>query len=821
MALSKREIMEIVAAMKEQAELQDNLNNGLDGYLNGLKKLKKINEDISLNTRLQAELKEKIAELEKKGDNESLKSAIKENQKLKYLEQQTEELEKQAKILGQNLKTVNKTKLLMDEAVKGLAKGFASFPDMVEKGYGKIKSLGLFEMDKAIKQSSLSMGLLSTQSNAFRSDIMAASRDTLEIGVGIEQLAKMQADYSEELGRSVMLNKEGLKAVSQIAVTTGLGAEGAAKMAADFEKQGLSAERMAEFVNQTMTDSSKMGLNATKVIKNIQSNFKMLNKYNFKGGINGLKKMAETVAKLGVDMNFATGMADKLFDIEGAVDMSAQLQVMGGAWAKLADPFHLMYMARNDMAGLTEEIGKAAESSVVFNKQNGDFEISAMEMHRLRKIAEQTGIAYEDLAEAGKNARKQTEIRKQMRFTVDDETKEFLANTAKFTEKGDAYIEVKGEKKMLKTLSEADRTFLKNQLTEKKNLEERAKDARTFDEALTNTINQFKVSLMPLIEVMNDRLIPKIDSFVSKIKDEGWLDKISEFGATMGKVISFFAGWVIDNPIKSAFIYGTMKLTGFLMEKANWIANGLLLAQGFNMGTSGKGGGGSIMDMIPGGKSMRVGGKAIATGKYAKGAKILGKGIGKIGGPLALLGVGIDALTNATDDSLTSAEAFGKTLDQNKFMATGAAIGLLGGPIGVALGASIGGLIDMFAGDDALIGNYGEPANDGYFAGKGKSNFSNNRAIMQGGKITPIDNKDDLMALKKDGIVDRAMSSASSNQPIKHEFGDLKIKGELTLSTPGGDRVPTDILKDPQIIRELTRMIHAETQKVANGGKTK
>jgi len=35
-------------------------------------------------------------------------------------------------------------------------------------------------------------------------------------------------------------------------------------------------------------------------------------------------------------------MADKLFDVEGAVDMSAQLQVMGGAWAKLADPFKLM-----------------------------------------------------------------------------------------------------------------------------------------------------------------------------------------------------------------------------------------------------------------------------------------------------------------------------------------------------------------------------------------------------------------------------------------------------------------------------------------------
>ena len=812
MALSKREVMEIVAAMKEQAELQETLNNSLDGYLSGLKKLKKINEDISLNKKLQAEIEAKMLSMAAGPAKDE------EQQKLNYLKKQTDELEKQGQLLGKNLKTVNKTNLLMGEAVKGLVKGFASFPNMVEKGYGKIKSLGLFEMDKAIKQSSLSMGLLSTQSNTFRKDIMAASRDTLEIGVGVEQLAKMQAEYSEELGRTVMLNKEGLKAISDIAVTTGLGAEGAAKMAADFEKQGLSAERMAEFVNQTMTDSSKMGLNATKVVKNIQSNIKMLNKYNFKGGIKGLKEMAQTVAKLGVDMNFATGMADKLFDIEGAVDMSAQLQVMGGAWAKLADPFHLMYMARNDMAGLTEELGKAAESSVDFNK--GQFEISALEMHRLRKIAEQTGVAYEDLAEAGKNARKQTEIRKQMRFNIDEETKEFLANTAKFTEKGEAYIEVKGEKKMLKTLSEADRTFLKNQLAEKKNLEERAKEARTFDEALTNTINQFKVSLMPLIDVMNERLIPKIDSFVERIKDEGWLDKLSEFAKTIGGMISFFGGFVLEYPKVAATIYGAMKLTGFFMEKANWIANGLALAKGFNMGTSGRGGGGGggLMDMLPGGKSMRVGGKAIKAGKYGKGLGMLGKGAGKAALPLAILDVGIDAIANATDDTLTTAEKFGKTLDQHKFMAAGAAIGSIFPVIGTAVGAGIGGLIDLFVGESF---EWGEPANDGYFAGKGKSNFSKNRAIMQGGKITPIDNKDDLMALKKDGIVDKTMKNESINQPVKHEFGDIKITGELVLSTPGGERVSTEILKDPQLIRTLTRMIHVETEKVINGGKPK
>lgn len=830
MALSRREILEQIAAMKELQELQKEINGDLDGYLNGLKKLKEKTRQINDNKELEAELQAKINALLAKGDALSVQMAGEEKQKLDYLKKQTQELEDQAKILAQNLKTVNKTNLLMGEAVKGLVKGFASFPDMIERGYGKIKSLGLFDMDKAIKQSSLSMGLLSTQSNMFRKDIMAASRDTLEIGIGVEDLAKIQAEYSDELGRSVMLNKEGLKAISDIAVATGLGAEGAARMAADFEKQGLSAERTAEFINQTVTDASKMGLNATKVVKNIQSNIKMLNKYNFKGGIKGLKQMAQTVAKLGVDMNFAAGMADKLFDIEGAVDMSAQLQVMGGAWAKLADPFRLMYLARNDMAGLTEEIGKAAESSVTFNKKSGEFEISALEMHRLRKIAEQTGIAYEDLAEAGKNARKQTEIRRQMRFSVDDETKEFLANTAKFTEKGEAYIEVKGEKKMLKSLSEADRTFLKNQLAEKKDLEERAKAARTFDEALVNLINQFKVSLMPLIEVMSERLIPKIDSFVARIKDEGWLDKISEFGSMIGKMISFFGGWILDNPIKSAFIYGAMKLTGFLLEKADWIANGLLLAQGFNMGTGGGGiGGGTnqIGGRMFGGRNAAAMNRAgmSTLGKVGANFKSGLKSFGARGAGILSAGIaGYDEYNEQLEKGKSQGAAIGRAalkgagagLGAWGGAAAGAAIGSVVPVVGTLIGGLIGGALGAWGGGKLTdLDTYG--VEDGLFEGSTKSR----RAILQNGMVTPIDNKDDLLALKKNGVVDNSMGGYAQNSSVRHEFNDINISGELVLSTPGGEKISTDILKDPQVIRQLTRMIHAETQKVANGGKPK
>ena len=433
--------------------------------------------------------------------------------------------------------------------------------------------------------------------------------------------------------------------MAEMSKAAGLGHEGAAKMAADMENQGLSAERTAQFVEQTMNDAHKMGLNASKVVKNIQANIKMLNKYNFKGGIKGLAKMAETTTKLGIDMNSVAGMADKLFDIEGAVDMSAQLQVMGGAWAKLADPFKLMYMARNDMEGLTAAIGQAAESSVHFNKESKDFEISSLEMHRLRKIAEQTNMSYEDLAKAGKHAAIYTQIKKQMNFSVDKETQEFLANTATFNDKGEATIMLDGKPKLIKTLTSADQNALKAQIKQTASLKEMAQTSQTFDDDLKNLINALKTAALPIIESLNKTLIPKLRGLFDKMEKEKWFDKIGEAAATIGSYIGKFLGWFIDNPIKTMIGIGLAKVSSFLFEKAQWLLNGLALAKGFNMGAGGKGG---IFDYLKGlfskGGGNIVGPNSAVTPGVAGPAQSSGGMFGKMGSMSRGMGAGAGAI---------------------------------------------------------------------------------------------------------------------------------------------------------------------------------
>jgi hypothetical protein len=847
MALTIRELKQQVALLVEQAEAQSRISNSLEDYLKGLEESKRLSKEINRLREKEGEVIDKIRALRAAGNHAE---ADDQEEILILLKKKTDELEEQNKIFGENLKKVKVTNLLMMKGVAEIGKGLAKIPGLIQQGYGKIKGLGLFEMDKAVKMSALSMGVLSKEGKGFSDNLRKSALYSNSLGVGLEELAKMQADYSEELGRNVVLSEEGLKAMTQLSTVVGLGAEGAAKMSADMDNMGYSAEKTRDFVNETLNDAHKMGLNASKVIKNISGNMKMLNKYNFKGGVKGLAKMAETTAKLGVDMSFATGMADKLFDIEGAVDMSAQLQVMGGEWSKLADPFKLMYMARNDMEGLTAALGKAAESSVHFNKENGEFEISAMEMHRLRKVAEQMGVSYEELAQAGKNAAKFTKIKSQMNFSIggseeDKQLAEYLTNKG-FIEDGKAKITIGSDKKLLSTLSEADKKILRDQVKEQQNIEKRAQESQTFDDKLTNLINMMKVTLIPIIDGIDSVLGPIArdlmgsddfkDKMVSLGKDIAGFVKL---GAEIVKSVAKFAVWLGPTGTLMAFL----GIKG-LMSAAGWIANGFALAKGFNMANGGGIGGvaktlgtgalgvsGAVAGIaggsaIGGGGGGAMIGSAIGTAAGALGYLI--PGVGWITGPalMALGGMAGGYLGGMTDkpahDAIISKPAHDAIISKpmHDFEGTKKIKNM---------GGMAGSMTDKPAHDAIISKPMHDFESDLENIGKGLgSDFSENRAIaetkkstslIEGGRIRPIDNKDEFFAKKPGGAIDEAMNEKQKVSIVKHEFGVIKFDGDININTPGGEKTSIDFVKDPMVWRTITNMVQSEALSILKQNK--
>ena len=823
--LTKAQIADINRLLKEQAQLQQEINSGLDGYLNALKQVKAIDES-------KKAIDEKIVSLQTQLTQGTQQEKDIAAAKLKILKDELDYLTKRGDMIKEQLKDANKMKMTFAAIAASTLKGFNNLPNLIQNSFGKLKSFGLFEMDKAIRMSATEMGKFGKNADALRTSIENTAATTNSWGMGVKELSKLQSSFSEELGRTAMMGNEGLEAVSALAAATSLGVEGAGKLTAEMDNQGLSAKRTADFMEQTMNDSAKMGINASKVVKNIQNNMKMLNKYNFKGGVKGLAKMAQTTSKLGVDMNFVSGMADKLFDIEGAVDMSAQLQVMGGAWAELADPFKLMYMARNDMEGLTEAIGQAAASSAHFNKETGEFEISSLEMHRLRKIAEQTGVSYEELATAGKNAAKFSRIRTQMSFSVGGgaegkKMQEFLENTAQLDESGKAFIiDMKGDKKYLNALGSSGKELIKAEMANQATLKERAEAAQSFDEKITNLINMVKTYMMPIVEGIDDVLRPVIDdlfkegsTFRKDLKDLGTeLGGFVKGALEMLKPLGQMALALGPKGLFAAFVGG--KLLSGIVSLTTWFANGMSLAKGFLMGTKGMGG---------------TGGNSGQYGK--KGGKIGPALLGKSGFGMKAVGAGGGLLTGGID--AMSADSMGEGIGN---VAGGVIGGILGtfldpfiGPLGTMLGAQLGsmagGAIGGYFSDEQHDALFNSPIHDGVSHGKSLgSDFSKKRGIVQGGKITPIDNKDDLLAMKPGGgIMDGLLSllpgfggSGKKQQSMHVTFGEINFKFEdLIVKSSGGDTktIGKDLLNTPGFTRDITRMIHVETEKAINGGK--
>jgi hypothetical protein len=413
-------------------------------------------------------------------------------------------------------------------------------------------------------------------------------------------------------------------------------------------------------------------------------------------------------------------------------------------------------------------------------------------MHRLRKIAEQTGVAYEDLVTAGKSAAKYTKIKSQLSFMVSDpDIQEFITNTASFNKDGKAEIEfmVNGKpvKKLVSQITQMDLASLKTQSEEEKTLKELAMEARTFDEAFNNTVNLFKKSLLPFIETINAKLLPSLDSFTMQMKQGGWLDTIGNFASTIGTFVSTVGSLILNNPFAALATWAVFKA-------ATWYAYGVQLGLGFNTVTGGGGGLASgLGNLAPvlgklalrlGGLGVAIGGMGIAT---SLGNEQIKKGNEKTG---AAINIGGSILAGA---------------------AGGAMIGSTIPVIGTAIGAGIGGL------GGAAYGLYQslettKSMNDGVFGGD-----TNNRGIIQNGKITPIDNKDDLIAMKKGGAIDKFASKAESKPGIvKHVFSDLNINGSLMISIPGNQSMGVDLLKDPMFIRDISKMIKVEMQRSVN-----
>jgi len=309
--------------------------------------------------------------------------------------------------------------------------------------------------------------------------------DVKELGYGFDDIAKIQQGIAENLGRNVILNSQSYKDLLATSKVTGVDAIASAKA---FKDVGVSYMGVQNQMQKVMDVSRSMGVNAQAVSQDVVDNLGALNKYNFKGGIEGLAKMVAQSKAIGANLDKIMQKADELFDPENAIEMAAAMQRLGVTQSELLDPLRLMDMAQNDPGELMNQMGKMSEKFVQLNK-DGRFEIMPGARRQLMEIAKSAGMTYEEIARMAVGSKELDLKLSKIKFpaTFSEDQKNFIANLAEIGPGGEMTLTIDGEQmgidKAMETFAkdkDALNRFMKDQ--EPKTMEELAKEQLTVAE---------------------------------------------------------------------------------------------------------------------------------------------------------------------------------------------------------------------------------------------------------------------------------------------------------------------------------------------------
>ena len=474
------EIREEKALLEDIEKINKSISSDISTFLSTKKKIREVDNEIN-------DLAHQLNELGK------INGAQNTNE-YKDLQKQLTNRQRIASSIKSSLTTQN---LLLATSNTLLAKNnsFLESQSLTFKGI-----LGYFnDADKSVRKLNLSLGVSGVFFDGIRTSIFNAASDVAKLGVSVSDLTNIYSAYVNETGRLVTLSESNLNAISEMAMGTTMGAEQAAMMAGQFEIIGKSANQTRDFYESLVNSSERFGINSSKVIKLVNDNFKKSQQYVFKGGVKGLGDMAKFAEKFKVDMTGTFSAIDKARGLEGAVDMAAQLQVIGGEFAK-TDPFRLLFLARNDAEGFAKQMQSLTKNLTTFNKETGEFDIAAGNLDRLRLAAEATGMPLESLIEQAKRGAT-INMAEGMLGGIDKDNKDFITSIAQIQKGGKIVVTMPdGKVKDIRELTNEQITLLKAQET---TLKERAKISQSFDEQLTNTINSLKATLLPTLQIFS------------------------------------------------------------------------------------------------------------------------------------------------------------------------------------------------------------------------------------------------------------------------------------------------------------------------------
>lgn len=382
-------------------------------------------------------------------------------------------------------------------AIDGLVKGVANLGDKIFESQMGVKdqdnsSKAIFEMFKngginpmklltnglstafnevlkQVEQESILLsevgaktGLIGDLGEKMRDDMIEASIEGARYGKTLQEIGQFYIELVESSGKLTLINQDIYDTAIPLASALNMNLGELSKTLFDYEKIGVGLGKSIENLEEATVNSLALGLSARKVTETMKNDISKLNEYGFQNGVRGLERMSQKAIEFRMNMSETFKIAEKVFEPEGALDLAANLQVLGGAFGAFNDPLKLMYMATNDVEGLQDALIGAAGSLATYNEEQGRFEITGINLRRARAMAQELGVEYTQLANGAIAAAERTSASAALMSSgliMKDEDREFLTNISRM-EDGEMKITV--PKSLMDELGGRSEITLKN-----------------------------------------------------------------------------------------------------------------------------------------------------------------------------------------------------------------------------------------------------------------------------------------------------------------------------------------------------------------------
>jgi hypothetical protein len=288
--------------------------------------------------------------------------------------------------------------------------GIGNLLDIVQKNglsvktiFSAIGAVGDQILNQLARESQLrtdineSIGIAGDLSKTLRDDIVDSTAAGIRFGYGMNNVRDMIRKIMEESGRFNLVSQKTIESTFATSRAFIGDLRDMGEAISQFEKIGVGASSATVAIEKAGKGSLELGLSGKKTTQDLRTNIEKLNEFGFKNGIQGLAEMSRKATEFRISMGEAFKIAENVMDPDKAIELSANLQVLGGAIGDFNDPLKLMYMATNNVEGLQDALIEAAGSLATYNSEQGRFEISGVNLRRAREMAKTLGIDYKEL----------------------------------------------------------------------------------------------------------------------------------------------------------------------------------------------------------------------------------------------------------------------------------------------------------------------------------------------------------------------------------------------------------------------------------------